>query len=109
IHTGKRPMGEDVDLDALAEKTEGCTGADIAAICNEAVMNAVRRLVAGGKMPTEEEIASCKVEATDFEKAMDKFGPESRKKLKDYKSRSETLSQTLYDEHEREMEENEGR
>ena len=86
IHTGKRPMGEDVDLDDLAEKTEGCTGADIAAICNEAVMNAVRRLVAGGKMPTEEEIAACKVEAEDFDKALDKFGPESRKKLKDYKS-----------------------
>jgi transitional endoplasmic reticulum ATPase len=86
IHTGKRPMGEDVDLDDLAERTEGCTGADIAAICNEAVMNAVRRLVAGGKMPTEEEIAACKVEAEDFDKALDKFGPESRKKLKDYKS-----------------------
>ncbi len=86
IHTGKRPMGEDVDLDDLAGRTEGCTGADIAAICNEAVMNAVRRLVAGGKMPTEEEIAACKVEAEDFDKALDKFGPESRKKLKDYKS-----------------------
>ncbi|MBR4181716.1 MAG: AAA family ATPase, partial [Candidatus Methanomethylophilaceae archaeon] len=86
IHTGKRPMAEDVDLDDLAEKTEGCTGADIAAICNEAVMNAVRRLVAGGKAPTDEEVAACKVEAADFEKAMDKFGPESRRKLKDYKS-----------------------
>jgi transitional endoplasmic reticulum ATPase len=86
IHTGKRPMGEDVDLDDLAGRTEGCTGADIAAICNEAVMNAVRRLVADGKMPTEEEIAACKVEAEDFDKALDKFGPESRKKLKDYKS-----------------------
>ncbi len=97
IHTGKRPMAEDVDLDGLAEKTEGCTGADIAAICNEAVMNAVRRLVAGGKMPTEEEIAACKVEAEDFDKALDKFGPESRKKLKDYKSRSETPFQTPYE------------
>ena len=97
IHTGKRPMGENVDLDDLAERTEGCTGADIAAICNEAVMNAVRRLVAGGKMPTEEEIAACKVEAEDFDKALDKFGPESRKKLKDYKSRSETPFQTPYE------------
>ncbi|MBR4227220.1 MAG: AAA family ATPase, partial [Candidatus Methanomethylophilaceae archaeon] len=86
IHTGKRPMAEDVDLDALAERTEGCTGADIAAICNEAVMNAVRRLVAGGKAPTDEEVEACKVEMSDFEKAMDKFGPESRKKLRDYKS-----------------------
>ncbi len=108
IHTGKRPMGEDVNLDDLAERTEGCTGADIAAICNEAVMNAVRRLVAGGKMPTEEEIAACKVEAEDFDKALDKFGPESRKKLKDYKSRSETPFQTPYEMRTREKDTTEG-
>ncbi len=108
IHTGKRPMGEDVDLDDLAGRTEGCTGADIAAICNEAVMNAVRRLVAGGKMPTEEEIAACKVEAEDFDKALDKFGPESRKKLKDYKSRSETPFQTPYEMRTREKDTTEG-
>ncbi len=84
IHTKNRPLADDVDLDALAEKTEGCTGADISAICNEAVMNAVRRLVASNSNPTDEDIASCKVAAEDFEKALDKFGPKSRQELKDY-------------------------
>ena len=84
IHTKGKPMEEDVDLDKLADQTEGCTGADISAICNEAVMSAVRRLVAGGKMPTEEEINGCKVSMADLEGAVDKFGPKSQEKIKEY-------------------------
>ena len=84
IHTRGKPMEEDVDLDKLADQTEGCTGADISAICNEAVMSAVRRLVAGGKMPTEEEINGCKVSMADLEGAVDKFGPKSQEKIKEY-------------------------
>ncbi len=87
IHTRSKPLEDDVDLDALAEKTEGCTGADISAICNEAVMNAVRRLISKGDTPTDEDIAACKVSNEDFEKAIDKFGPKSRQTLKDYGNR----------------------
>ncbi len=84
IHAKGRPLAEDVDLERLSEETEGCTGADIAAICNEAVMNAVRRLVASKADPTDEDIAGCRVEAEDFERSMDKFGPKSRQKLSEY-------------------------
>ena len=84
IHTRGKPMDDAVDLDALAEKTEGCTGADIAAICNEAVMTAVRRLVAGGKVPTDDEIGKCKVSQDDFLKAVEKYGPKETQKLKSY-------------------------
>ena len=59
-------------------------GADISAICNEAVMNAVRRLISKGDAPTDDDIAACKVSNEDFEKAIDKFGPKSRQTLKDY-------------------------
>src|SRR5438552_4945385 len=38
IHTKKTPLAEDVKPDELARKTEGYTGADIASICNTAVM-----------------------------------------------------------------------
>ena len=62
--------------------------ADISAICNEAVMNAVRRLVASGGEPTDEAIAECRVNAEDFEKALGKFGPDARKELKDYGMRN---------------------
>ena len=84
IHTKGKPMEDDVDLDKLADQTEGCTGADISAICNEAVMTAVRRLVAGGNIPTEEEINACKVCMADLEGAVDKFGPKSQEKIKEY-------------------------
>ena len=84
IHTRGKPLDADVDLDALADRTEGCTGADISAICNEAVMNAVRRLISKGDAPTDDDIAACKVSNEDFEKAIDKFGPKSRQTLKDY-------------------------
>jgi len=42
IHTRKVPLAEDVDLDKLAEMTEGYTGADIEAVVREAVMIKLR-------------------------------------------------------------------
>ena len=84
IHTKGRPLADDVDLDDLAERTEGCTGADIAAICNEAVMNAVRGLVSSNPDPSDDDIAACKVDGEDFQKALDKFGPRVREELKEY-------------------------
>ena len=84
IHTRGRPLDDDVKIRELAQRTEGCTGADISAICNEAVMNAVRRLVKDGRVPTGEEISQCKVSMDDFERSIDKFGPASRQRLSDY-------------------------
>ncbi len=46
IHTGRQPLADDVDLDALAARTENCMGADLAGICREAGMEAIRRLIA---------------------------------------------------------------
>jgi transitional endoplasmic reticulum ATPase len=42
IHTRKRPLADDVDLDALAAATEGFVGAELAAVCREAATAAVR-------------------------------------------------------------------
>ncbi len=42
IHTQNTPLAEDVDLENLADTTEGYVGADIEAICREAVMFALR-------------------------------------------------------------------
>ncbi len=86
IHTKNRPMADEVDIGDLAKRTDGCTGADIAAICNEAVMNAVRRLIAKGGQPTDEEIEACRVENQDFDAAINKFGPKKRAELSSYGS-----------------------
>ena len=42
IHTKDTPLAEDVDLEILADITEGYVGADIESICREAVMIALR-------------------------------------------------------------------
>ncbi|MCL2143681.1 MAG: CDC48 family AAA ATPase [Methanomassiliicoccaceae archaeon] len=84
IHTKDKPLDDDVKIEELAEMTDGCTGADIAAICNEAVMTAVRGLVAKGGIPTDDEIKACKVKMKYFVSAVDKFGPSAREELGKY-------------------------
>lgn len=85
IHTKNKPLAESVNLDDLAAQTEGYTGADISAVCNEAVMTAVRKLVSSGN-PTDDDIAACKVEMEDFTRALEKIGPKVRDELRSYAS-----------------------
>ncbi|WP_129113495.1 CDC48 family AAA ATPase [Halegenticoccus tardaugens] len=48
VHTRDKPLAESVDLDSLAERSDGCVGADIEAICREAATIAVREFVDDG-------------------------------------------------------------
>jgi transitional endoplasmic reticulum ATPase len=43
IHTRGMPLAENVDLTMLSNRTHGYTGADVAALCREAAMKALRR------------------------------------------------------------------
>ncbi|MFU8766577.1 MAG: AAA family ATPase, partial [Candidatus Methanoperedens sp.] len=45
IHTRGMPLEEDVSLDDLSSRTYGYVGADIAALCREAAMNSLRRIL----------------------------------------------------------------
>jgi transitional endoplasmic reticulum ATPase len=45
IHTRGMPLASDVSLDKLAEMTKGYTGADLAALCREAAMKCIRRIL----------------------------------------------------------------
>ena len=45
IHTRGMPLADDVDLEALAGMTHGYAGADLAALCKEAAMRAIRRVL----------------------------------------------------------------
>jgi transitional endoplasmic reticulum ATPase len=44
IHTREVPLADDVDLDALAARTHGYTGADLERVVQEAVLAAIRRV-----------------------------------------------------------------
>lgn len=50
----KTPMDEDIDLEELAEFTEGFSGADLSAICDYAVKNAIRDLAEKEKIISSE-------------------------------------------------------
>ena len=48
IHCRDKPLAPDVSIDELARVTEQYSGADIAAVCKEAVMNSIRRFIGDG-------------------------------------------------------------
>lgn len=60
VHTRGMSLARDVELDALAEATEGLMGADIAAICRQAAMAAIRETV-GGRPEGEEALSGVPV------------------------------------------------
>ena len=76
IHTKGKPLGSDVDLDELAKKMENYTGAEIAAVCNEATMLAIRDIVVDkdGEL-ADEELEKKRVGKKYFEKAMEHIEP----------------------------------
>lgn len=64
VHTKGMPLTKDVDLDVLAEKTKGYSGADLQALCREAAMHALR-----------EDIENKKVTKKDFDFALKEVKP----------------------------------
>ena len=48
VHLRDRPLAEDVDYRIIARATEGQSGADIAGLCRQAAMLAIREAVAAG-------------------------------------------------------------
>ncbi|MGC9146186.1 MAG: AAA family ATPase, partial [Nitrososphaeria archaeon] len=50
VHTRNVPLSKDVQLEKIAELTNGYTGADLAALVKEAAMSALREFMASGKV-----------------------------------------------------------
>ncbi|MGZ7135795.1 MAG: ATP-binding protein, partial [Methanobacterium sp.] len=73
VHTKDMPLAADVDLDYLAKNTEGYSGADIEAVCREAVMLTLRG-----------NIDAVEVEMKNFKKAMKKVKTEEKVDLVQY-------------------------
>jgi transitional endoplasmic reticulum ATPase len=94
IHLKKKPLAEDVDIEELARRTEGYTGADLAAVCNTAVMLAIREHIMENKNPDEakKNVKSIKVCRRHFEEALKKVKPISQRELEMYKKISEEFA-----------------
>ena len=75
IHTKKKPLESDVNLDKLVELTEGMTGADVAALVNAAAMSAIKEHVrqkSGSKL---------KISMKHFETALNKIKKKSGNRI----------------------------
>lgn len=79
IHSHGMPLADDVDLDRLAAVTHGFVGADLQALCREAAMVCLRRLLpridfSAAQIPYDE-LASLRVSKDDFQAALHEVGP----------------------------------
>jgi transitional endoplasmic reticulum ATPase len=88
IHTKKKPLAEDVNIEQLADKTEGYTGADIASLSSAAVMISLREHISKYPSPKEAENQTqvLKIYMKHFEDAMKKIRPLSKQELDMYKN-----------------------
>jgi transitional endoplasmic reticulum ATPase len=84
IHTRDKPLAKDVNLDVLAENSEGFTGAEIANVCNEATMLSIRDLVLENGDLSEENISKRRISDEYFQRAMSKIRGTEKKDLEKY-------------------------
>lgn len=79
IHSRGMPLAEDVDLTHVAAVTHGFVGADLQALCREAAMICLRRLIphidfAAARIPYSE-LTALQVTRADFQSALHEVGP----------------------------------
>ena len=91
IHVKKKPLHEDVNLEVLANRTDGYTGADIAALSSAAVMLALREHISKYQDPKEADkhTQELRIHMRHFEEAMKKIRPLSTQELNMYRRISE--------------------
>ena len=91
IHTRKKPLASDINIEQLADHTDGYTGADIASLSSAAVMLALREHISKYQDPKEADnhAQELKIHMRHFEEAMKKIRPLSTQELSMYKRISE--------------------
>ncbi|MAG50628.1 ATPase [archaeon] len=86
IHTRNMPLTKDVKLDKLAEVTHGFVGADVSALCKEAAMNVLRRILPKIKLEdktvlSRDILEKLQVTGKDFEIALKSVRPSAMREV----------------------------
>ncbi|QQG39189.1 MAG: CDC48 family AAA ATPase [Candidatus Woesearchaeota archaeon] len=86
VHTRNMPIARDVDLKKLAEITYGFVGADLSALCKEAAMNVVRKLLPDlkfkeGTTIPKEILEKLQVTEKDFKEALKVVRPSALREV----------------------------
>ncbi|MFB6117784.1 CDC48 family AAA ATPase [Halosegnis sp.] len=75
VHTRNKPLADDVDLEALAARTDGYVGADIEAVCREASMAATREFINSvDREDADRSVGNVRVTMDHFEQALEEVG-----------------------------------
>lgn len=85
IHTRGMPLTDNVNLDKLANTTHGFVGADMAALCREAAMSALRRMMpeidfSQAQIPYER-LMALEVNQADFDGALSEVEPSAMREV----------------------------
>ena len=76
VHTEHKPLADDVDLAAIARRTEGYVGADLEAVAREASMSASREFVGSvTREEVRESVGNVRVTMAHFEQALEEINP----------------------------------
>ena len=75
VHTERTPLAEDVDLESVADHTEGYSGAELTAVVREATMRAVERVADEFGEEANDHADALSVTMSDFEAAMERVAP----------------------------------
>jgi len=98
IHLKGKPIKGSISIKNMAKQLDGFTGADIAAICEEATLIRIRKAIADKALDTKnkENLKVIKIGPDDFQQAMDKVLKNAKKAQKVYESVAKEPSEELY-------------
>jgi transitional endoplasmic reticulum ATPase len=96
IHFKDKPVSNEVDLNKVAERLNGFSGADIKALCQEAILLTIRRAIKGD-IDEDDEYSLAKVYITENEinEAYDKVGKSIERARKSYEKEKQN-SERIY-------------
>jgi transitional endoplasmic reticulum ATPase len=105
VHTREKPLADDVDLEQLADETEGYVGADVEAVCREASMAATREFIAS--VDPEDAISSVgnvRIRREHFDQALEEVNASVTPEVRDrYEEIEERFDQAEPDAQEQEV------